>query len=144
MELTRFDYIAYASEKVIKKIIKGLHTSLEVNIKNHSTLLLHQPEFFTTSNINDLAVDDIGSSKTDTAKISGGIVSRGILSFEVKTKMKRGKNSITVSIMNKKPERNSSQKIYGKLHTDDKRKYAGDNIDFNDPYYRISGSITDG
>ncbi|CAG8446456.1 5961_t:CDS:1, partial [Acaulospora morrowiae] len=46
--------------------------------------------------------------------------------------------------MDKKPEKNSSQEIYDKLHTNDKRKYPGENIDFNDPYYRISGSITDG
>ncbi|CAG8446468.1 5963_t:CDS:2 [Acaulospora morrowiae] len=144
----------------LKEVIKDLHTSLEVNVvNNHSTLSLCQPEFFTTSNVNDLMTDDVVPSERANVQISGMLASRGILSFKiqgkiffhylvitwaVKTVMKKGRNSITVSIMDNKPERKSRLELYNNLHKKNDRKYPGDNINFMDSHYLISGGITDG
>ncbi|CAG8587276.1 8754_t:CDS:2 [Acaulospora morrowiae] len=160
MEVVKFDALSNAFLQVFKKVIRDLHVSLEVNVFNkHSTLSLCQPEFFTPSNVKGLMEDDVDPSKRDTAQISGMLASRGILSFKVqgeqffhylvitwavKTAMKKGRNSITVTIMNNKPERRDRRYLYKNLHRKDNRKYPGDNINLNNLYYRISGGITDG
>ncbi|CAG8446482.1 5964_t:CDS:2 [Acaulospora morrowiae] len=159
MEVVKIDIIFEACLQVLKKVIRDLHISLEVNINNNSTLLLCERQLFTVSDIKKSMANNVDPSKTDTAKISGRLVSRGILSYKVKekksfhylvitwavkTKLEKGKNSITVTTTNKKPERESKDELYNDLHKKKNRKYAGDYIDVNDQSYRISGDINDG
>ncbi|CAG8571549.1 4493_t:CDS:2, partial [Acaulospora morrowiae] len=143
-----------------KRIFRGLHVGLEIKVSNkHSILQLCQPELFTGSNIDEQICCNVNPSEEDQAKISGMLATKGILSFKVKdgeryhylvitwvvkTGMMRGRNSLTVSIQNEKPERKNSQKLLDKLHIKENRKYPGDTINPINDHYCVYGGITDG
>ncbi|CAG8783325.1 6088_t:CDS:2, partial [Acaulospora morrowiae] len=143
-----------------KRIFKGLNVGLEISVSNkHSILKLCQPELFTGSSIDKQICSNVDPSEEDQAKISGLLATRGILSFKVqdgeyfhylvitwvvKTGMMRGRNSVTVSIQDKKPERNNSQELFNRLHVKENKKYPGDAINPRNDYYCVYGGITDG
>ncbi|CAG8665278.1 17252_t:CDS:2 [Acaulospora morrowiae] len=160
MDLIKSNSLPDTIVQEFKKSIRDLHVSLEINVINkNKSLKLCDPEFFRGCKVKIPIENDIDPS-TDNAQISGKLASRGILSFEVqdkdrkpnyliitwavKTAMKRGRNSVAITIRDKKLEKENSRHSYKMLHIKQNRKYPGDYINPDNIHYRISGGITDG